>query len=71
MSERWAREFWLVWCPDGTHPPRVEHRSEESAALEARRLASQYPGSVFHVLRAVGAACVPDAFQRVEVEVPF
>lgn len=66
-----ARQFWLVWSPTGNYPPRVEHRTEESAVRESRRLAHEKPGHAFHVLRSVGVSYVPDVFKLVEEEPPF
>lgn len=52
------REFWLVYSPTGTTPPKYQHQSEATALAECDRLAGQYPGSVFYALKAVYTARV-------------
>lgn len=54
-------EFWLVWNPNGTQPPRRQHLSLESAGDEASRLAASKPGESFFVLHAVEVRCTADA----------
>lgn len=43
-------DFWLVWSPQGTHPPRFQHTSLESAEREAERLAAAHPAKQFYVV---------------------
>lgn len=44
-----AAPFWLVWNEDG-FMPRFKHPNLSSAEAEAARLASENPGTAFHVL---------------------
>lgn len=44
-----AAPFWLVWNENG-YPPMFKHPSQEAANTEAARLASENPGTQFHVL---------------------
>lgn len=44
-----AAPFWLVWNESG-YPPMFKHPSQEAANTEAARLASENPGTQFHVL---------------------
>lgn len=47
-------KFWMVWR-DGGGSPRYQHDSEESARVEAERLARAH-GGTFHVLECT-ASC--------------
>ena len=67
LEEGWAAQhgaesnentFWYVFNPTGG-PPRVRHNSEESARLEAERLAENNPGEVFQVLKYVASCHSP------------
>lgn len=49
-----AKPFWVVWCP-AARPPFVRHDTEQRAVEEAERLARQYIGETFYVLRSVAA----------------
>jgi hypothetical protein len=40
----------------GTQPPRVKHLTAESAQKEAERLAGQYPGEAFEILKCVAVS---------------
>jgi hypothetical protein len=44
-----AAPFWLVWNEEGS-APRFKHPTQDAAQAEAARLASENPGSKFHVL---------------------
>ena len=52
-----AYAFYLVYCPDGPAYgwPSARHVSEEAASQEAERLARQFPGRTFIVLRTLKA----------------
>lgn len=52
-----ARPFWLV---KGTGPSSYEHNDEESADIEARRLAKEHRGEVFTVLGPIRQYVVSD-----------
>ena len=43
-------DFWLVWSPQGQHPPRYQHTSQANAEREAVRLAAAHPGKQFYVV---------------------
>lgn len=43
--------FWLVWSPNGDHPPRFQHDTEAGAEREAERLADLHPGREFYVVQ--------------------
>lgn len=70
--------FWLIWNPRG-RDPNYRHASEDSARLEAERLARACPGDVFVVLKAEYAVRVkrpdPPPVERVPLsqidEIPF
>lgn len=53
-------EFWIVWSPTGCTPPSWRHESEDSARVEAGRLAKLRPRAEFYVLKAIGKATTPD-----------
>lgn len=44
-------KFWMVWGK-GTSRPTMQHPSEESAVIEATRLAGINQGSEFFILEA-------------------
>ena len=46
-------KFWMVWNVDG-RVPTMKHASQQSARLEAERLAKRNPGQQFAVLEAIG-----------------
>ncbi|MDB6151493.1 MAG: hypothetical protein JWQ44_2941 [Chthoniobacter sp.] len=76
MSARQTQRFWLVWNPAG-RSPTVKHYTRELAETEAGRLAQQYIGQQFFVMKAVAGAVVVDVpvssieiFSR-DLEVPF
>ena len=46
-------KFWLVWNP-ARSAPLMKHPSQESARVEAERLARINPGQQFWVLEARG-----------------
>ncbi len=54
------KPFWLVWSPQGTHPPEYRHTNVTSATHEAERLARLHPGRVFFVLQSVCARQLND-----------
>lgn len=78
MDGQYSTErFWLVWNPEG-RSPMVKHYSRASADSEADRLAKQYIGQRFFVLKAMAGAVVDDVPVRaIEIvapdpnEVPF
>jgi hypothetical protein len=45
-------EFWIVWSPTGTQPPRYRHTSEGDAIREAVRLAREKQSTEFFVCKA-------------------
>lgn len=45
--------FWIVWSPQGTRPPTVQHGTQEAAQREAERLAGAAPDCEFFVCQAV------------------
>ncbi len=47
-----SASYWMVWNPAGCSP-RVRHLTEESARVEAERLARANVGHCFIVLKAV------------------
>lgn len=51
-----GRTFYLIWCPEGSSPPRYRHANEMDARLEAERLAKANSGRAFFVLRTTGMA---------------
>lgn len=44
--------FWLVWNADRTRVPMFVHRDEQSARMEAERLAKAHGGKFF-VLQSI------------------
>jgi len=54
--ESGEEKFWIVWCPQSSIPPRVQHGLLSDAKEEAKRLAHKSPLHDFYVLRAVGVA---------------
>ena len=67
--------FWCVWEPHyGT--PTVRHCSKETAIKEARRLAADHPGRVFHLMEAMASyqkvdIAVTELQPRPEADIPF
>ena len=47
-----SASYWMVFNPEG-YVPRVRHLTEESARVEAERLARANTGKYFIVLKAV------------------
>lgn len=45
-------QYWIVWSPSGSTPPKKKHPTYESAFKEAERLASHHAGQDFVVLLA-------------------
>lgn len=54
---------YIVWSPDGKHPPKVRHPNKKAAKLEATRLANLYHGGKFYV-------CAIDGFAHTEIHLP-
>lgn len=54
---------YIVWSPDGKHPPKVRHPNKKAAKLEAARLANLYHGGKFYV-------CAIDGFAHTEIHLP-
>lgn len=74
MTAEHKQTFWLVWSPTGVKPPTFRHGSEESATLEAERLAREHHGQLFVVLEAKAARRVDDMVRTTfvdESEIPF
>lgn len=46
------KDFWLVYSPRGTQPPRVRHSTSESAQAEAARLADKFRNRHFYVVKS-------------------
>lgn len=61
--------FWLVWSPQGV-APRFKHEDPQSAAAEARRLATINPGRQFYVLRPVEMFAIREPLERTTFIVP-
>lgn len=55
MTELKLEPFFIVWQfkPGGENIPVIRHQSQESACLEAERLARRHPGGQFVVLQSV------------------
>lgn len=54
LNPLYGRKYWMVNNPNGG-ASKTKHYSCELAELEAKRLASMYPGESFVVLEAVMA----------------
>ena len=52
-------EFWIVWSPEGRHPPSKRYSVDDNARREAERLARECPGHHFYVLRAESVSVEP------------
>lgn len=52
--------FWMVWNMSGEGIPWFQHFTEESAEVEAERLARKCPGQKFIVLEAKSLRMVDD-----------
>jgi hypothetical protein len=70
MKER----FWFVWNASASMP-RVKHTTEQSANVEAERLARVHRGQTFIVLMSVREFVSIDVarleHQEPELEIPF
>lgn len=55
--------LFLVWSPEGPTAPTVTHVTHKSALFEAHRMAKQFRGQRFFVMRTASKAAVvaPDA----------
>ena len=64
--------FWMIWN-EGGNAPRVKHRSEQEARLEAERLARCNSGQVFHVLVVVDSCRKSDVewLRKYDSDVPL
>ena len=51
-------QFWMVYSPQGGAPTHM-HSTAQSADREAQRLANQYTGREFYVLKALRCAFQP------------
>ena len=51
--------YWMVHAQNKHGIPKARHNSYSSAANEATRLASLFPGTVFSVLQAIEGYHVP------------
>lgn len=47
-----SKEFWMVYSPRGTQPPRVRHSTSEGAQAAAARLADKFRNRHFYVLKS-------------------
>jgi len=69
-----ADAFWMVWNANGGKPT-FKHPTEESARLEAERLARLNRGQVFIVLESKAQCVVTDVawfeHDRSREDVPF
>lgn len=70
--------YWYVFNPHNSKCPRYKHITEQSAIIEAKRLAQENKGQRFEVLKFLGCAFVeptPDCFKPVTnhfpEEIPF
>lgn len=65
--------FWIVWCPTGAKPPRVQHPTFGGAKTAAAEMAQQHPGHEFYVMGAAGVAVVPEpvVWEDIDSEIPF
>ena len=50
--------FWMVWSPQGS-TPTYRHESEDSARMEAVRLARIHASHTFFVLKALCSYSMP------------
>lgn len=48
-----SKPFWMVWNPL-RQPPHHRHETEESAWIEAERLAAKHVDDKFYVLQSLG-----------------
>ena len=62
--------FWIVWCENGG-PPTIRHNTEQSARVEAERLARNVPGRRFVVLRTIAACEKIDVDWFYDDPIPF
>ncbi len=63
------KQFWFVWNPSG-RDPSFKHETEESAILEAERLARANAGKEFVVLEAIAVRKV-DSMMRINLRQEF
>lgn len=77
-DEMSRREFWIVWSPQGTSPPRVRFEGENgraNAVKAAEDLARRVPGHEFYVMRAEALSIKRDvltvSLDSIEQEIPF
>lgn len=66
------KQFWIIWCPQGSKTPSHKHPTEELAIGEAERLARLHPDKEFFVMEAIHLRQVVD-MRRVDMrpEIPF
>ncbi len=61
-------QFWLVWR-HGSSNARYQHYSYDLAKREASRLAAEYPGEEFFVMKAMaGFVCPVQPIQKIRLE---
>lgn len=49
-------EFWMTWSPTESKGEKTRYGSMHDAEYAARRLAVEFPGEVFYVMRATRRA---------------
>lgn len=66
------KQFWIIWCPQGTNQPSYKHHTEDRAITEAERLARLHPDKEFFVMEAIHLRQIVD-MHRVDMrpEIPF
>ena len=59
MDEQHFPDFYIVWSPTGSSPPRYRHPSYTSARNEAERLARCSAGAEFFVMQVCSRSALP------------